>query len=168
MGGGRCRSRGGACGARGRGGSGPARACARERDEVRRWRDAELLRDVLGRRGRRSLVAGRRRGAARDHPRAGARIARDGGLAARYSRKRRGPAQRERQHRGGRAGMSWIRATLWGIWELVVGDDWATALGVAAALGATALIASASATAWWVMPVAVVSLLALSLRRASR
>ena len=64
--------------------------------------------------------------------------------------------------------MSWIRATLWGIWELVVGDDWATALGVAAALGATALIASASATAWWVMPVAVVSLLALSLRRASR
>jgi len=64
--------------------------------------------------------------------------------------------------------MSWIRATLWGVWEFVVGDDWATALGVAAALGATALIASASATAWWVMPVAVVSLLALSLRRASR
>jgi hypothetical protein len=64
--------------------------------------------------------------------------------------------------------MSWIRATLLGTWEFVVGDDWVTALGVVAALGATALIAGASATAWWVMPVAVVSLLALSLRRASR
>ena len=65
--------------------------------------------------------------------------------------------------------MSWIRATLFGIWEFVVGDDWVTAVGVVAALGATALIASAtSGTAWWVMPVAVVSLLARSVRRASR
>jgi hypothetical protein len=64
--------------------------------------------------------------------------------------------------------MSWIRSTLLGVWEFVVGDDWVTALGVVAALGATAVIAGAGATAWWVMPVAVVSLLALSLRRASR
>jgi hypothetical protein len=54
------------------------------------------------------------------------------------------------------------------MWDFVVGDDWVTAAGVVAALGATALIAGASATAWWVMPVAVVSLLALSLRRATR
>ncbi len=64
--------------------------------------------------------------------------------------------------------MSWIRRTLVGVWEFVVGDDWVTAAGVVAALGATALIADASATAWWVMPIAVVSLLALSLRRAAR
>jgi hypothetical protein len=55
-----------------------------------------------------------------------------------------------------------------GVWEFVVGDDWFTAVGVVAALGATALIAGASASAWWLMPVAVVSLLALSLRRAAR
>jgi hypothetical protein len=64
--------------------------------------------------------------------------------------------------------MSRIRGTLIGVWEFIVGDDWVTAAGVVAALGATALIASSSATAWWVMPVAVVSLLALSLRRATR
>jgi hypothetical protein len=54
------------------------------------------------------------------------------------------------------------------IWEFVVGDDPMTALGVAVALGATALIAGAGAPAWWVMPVAAVGLLALSLRRAAR
>ena len=41
-------------------------------------------------------------------------------------------------------------------------------LGVALALGATALIAGAGAPAWWVMPVAAGALLALSLRRAAR
>jgi hypothetical protein len=64
--------------------------------------------------------------------------------------------------------MSWIRRTLIGVWEFVVGDDWVTAAGVVAALGATAAIAGASATAWWVMPIVVVALLALSLRRAAR
>jgi hypothetical protein len=64
--------------------------------------------------------------------------------------------------------MSWIRATLKGVWDFLIGDDWVTAAGVVAALGATALIADATATAWWMMPVSVVSLLALSLRRAAR
>jgi hypothetical protein len=54
------------------------------------------------------------------------------------------------------------------VWEFVVGDDPLTALGVVVALGATALIAGAGAPAWWVMPVAAVALLALSLRRATR
>jgi hypothetical protein len=36
------------------------------------------------------------------------------------------------------------------------------------ALGVTALIAAAGAPAWWVMPVAALGLLALSLRRAAR
>jgi hypothetical protein len=60
-----------------------------------------------------------------------------------------------------------VRALL-AVWEFVVGDDPMTALGVAVALGATALIAGAGAPAWWVMPVAAVALLALSLRRAAR
>ncbi len=54
------------------------------------------------------------------------------------------------------------------VWDFVVGDDPITALGVVLALGATALIAGAGAPAWWVMPVAAVALLALSLRRAAR
>ena len=54
------------------------------------------------------------------------------------------------------------------MWDFVVGDDWVTALGVVIALGVTALVAGAGASAWWVMPVAVIALLALSLRRAAR
>ncbi len=52
------------------------------------------------------------------------------------------------------------------IWEFVAGDDWITALGIVVALAVTAVIAGAGVSAWWVMPVAVVALLALSLRRA--
>jgi hypothetical protein len=58
-------------------------------------------------------------------------------------------------------------AVLW-VWDFVVGDDWLTALGVVLALGVTAVVAAAGASAWWVMPVAVIGLLALSLRRAAR
>jgi len=57
-------------------------------------------------------------------------------------------------------------AALW-VWAFVVGDDWVTAAGVVVALGVTAIIAGAGAPAWWVMPVAVVALLVLSLRRAA-
>jgi MYXO-CTERM domain-containing protein len=60
--------------------------------------------------------------------------------------------------------MTAIRA----VWDFVVGDDWVTALGVVLALGATALIADTSAASWWVMPLAVLALLALSIRRAAR
>jgi hypothetical protein len=52
-----------------------------------------------------------------------------------------------------------------GVWEFVVGDDWRTAAGVVVALAVTALLASAGVAAWWVMPLAVLGLLALSLRR---
>jgi hypothetical protein len=55
-----------------------------------------------------------------------------------------------------------------GVWEFVVGDDWRTAVGVVAALGLTALAAAAGSAAWWVMPPAVLGLLALSIRRAVR
>jgi hypothetical protein len=58
----------------------------------------------------------------------------------------------------------------WGlaIWDFVVGDDWRTAIGVAIALGVTAIVAGTGASAWWVMPPAVVGLLAVSLLRAAR
>lgn len=54
------------------------------------------------------------------------------------------------------------------VWEFVVGDDWRTALGVVLVLGVTALVSDVAVSAWWVMPPAVIALLALSLRRAAR
>ncbi|MGI8557098.1 MAG: hypothetical protein ACR2ND_02115 [Solirubrobacteraceae bacterium] len=53
------------------------------------------------------------------------------------------------------------------LWAFVVGDDWRVALGVAAAVAATALVATSTLAAWWVLPLAVVALLADSLRRAA-
>jgi hypothetical protein len=61
-----------------------------------------------------------------------------------------------------------VRAFLLGVWEFVVGDDWRTALGVVVALAVTALLADAAVAAWWVMPPAVIGLLAFSVRRAAR
>jgi hypothetical protein len=54
------------------------------------------------------------------------------------------------------------------VWDFVGGDDWVTAAGVAVAIAITAVIASSGAAAWWVMPVAVLLLLAQSLGRALR
>ena len=64
--------------------------------------------------------------------------------------------------------MSRVSAVALGIWDFVVGDDWRVALGVAAAIAVTALIATSTVAAWWVLPVGVVALLADSLRRAAR
>jgi hypothetical protein len=58
-------------------------------------------------------------------------------------------------------------AFLLGAWEFVVGDDWRTAVGVVAALGLTALLADARIAAWWLLPLAVLALLVLSIRRAA-
>ncbi len=55
-----------------------------------------------------------------------------------------------------------------GVWEFIVGDDWRTALGVVLALALTALIATTTIAAWWIMPPAMIGLLAMSIRRAAR
>lgn len=62
--------------------------------------------------------------------------------------------------------MARVSSFLAGVWEFVVGDDWRTAAGVILALALTAILAGADVAAWWVMPLAVLGLLALSLRRA--
>jgi hypothetical protein len=64
--------------------------------------------------------------------------------------------------------MSRVRGFFLGVWDFIVGDDWRIALGVVLALALTAAIAEASIAAWWVMPLAVLGLLALSIRRAAR
>jgi len=64
--------------------------------------------------------------------------------------------------------MSRVRAFLHFVRDFVVGDDWRIAVGVAMALGLTALIAAAGVAAWWVMPIAVALLLAVSVERVGR
>jgi len=64
--------------------------------------------------------------------------------------------------------MSAARRVVLGAWEFVVGDDWRAAVGVAVALGLTAVLATTDVAAWWIMPLAVLVILALSLRRAAR
>jgi hypothetical protein len=64
--------------------------------------------------------------------------------------------------------MKRLRSFVVGVWEFVVGDDWRTALGVVLALALTAALAETAVAAWWVMPLAVLVLLALSIRRAAR
>lgn len=64
--------------------------------------------------------------------------------------------------------MSAVTAAALGVWNFVVGDDWRAALGVVVAIAATALVATSTVAAWWVLPLAVVALLADSLRRAAR
>ena len=51
-------------------------------------------------------------------------------------------------------------------WNFVVGDDWTAAAGVVVAIGVTAALAASDIAVWWVMPLAVVVVLYVSLRRA--
>ena len=50
----------------------------------------------------------------------------------------------------------------------IFGDDWLIAAGVAVAIGLTALLADRGVAAWWVMPLAAITLLVGSVRRGSR
>ncbi|HEX9381568.1 MAG TPA: hypothetical protein VF891_08705 [Gaiellaceae bacterium] len=56
-------------------------------------------------------------------------------------------------------------ATFW--WEFVVGDDWRVAAGIVVAIGLTALLATTSIPAWWLLPLAVAAVLWTSLKRAA-
>ena len=53
-------------------------------------------------------------------------------------------------------------------YDFIVGDDWVIAAGVVLALVASALLARRELNAWWLMPVAVVVLLVVSLWRETR
>jgi hypothetical protein len=53
-------------------------------------------------------------------------------------------------------------------WDFVVGDDWVVAVGIVLGLAGVALLEHAGIAAWWLLPLVVAALLALSLRRAIR
>jgi hypothetical protein len=52
--------------------------------------------------------------------------------------------------------------------DLLVGDDWRTALGLVLALVATILLDQIGLRAWWLLPLVIALLLARSLRRSTR
>jgi hypothetical protein len=54
------------------------------------------------------------------------------------------------------------------LWDFVVGDDWRAAVGVALAIGAAAALVAAGVNGWWLIPLGVAVVLALSLRRETR
>ncbi|MDA8436077.1 MAG: hypothetical protein M0Z98_08840 [Actinomycetales bacterium] len=62
----------------------------------------------------------------------------------------------------------WARgfASFW--WDFIIGDDWTLAAGVILAISATVALAHHAIDAWWFLPLAVLTLLALSLTRAAR
>jgi hypothetical protein len=64
--------------------------------------------------------------------------------------------------------MRYLRAfgAFW--WNFIVGDDWRVAVGLALALGLTALLAHSGINAWWLLPAAVAVLLWRALRRETR
>jgi hypothetical protein len=53
-------------------------------------------------------------------------------------------------------------------WSFIVGDDWLVAAGIAVALGLAGFLTHRGVDAWWLLPLAVVAVLASSLRRATR
>jgi hypothetical protein len=53
-------------------------------------------------------------------------------------------------------------------YDFIVGDDWRVALGVVAAIAVVSFAAHHGANWWWLLPLAVTALLAVSLNTATR
>src|SRR5713226_3349872 len=63
---------------------------------------------------------------------------------------------------------SWIAGFGLFWYHFIIGDDWTVAAAVAAGLILTALFVSARINAWWIVPLIVIAMLGLSLRRTSK
>jgi hypothetical protein len=50
-------------------------------------------------------------------------------------------------------------------WDFVVGDDWTVAAGVAAALATVGILSREGVNAWWLLPLAIALLTAISVWR---
>ena len=61
-----------------------------------------------------------------------------------------------------------LRAMAAFVYDLVIGDDWTLALGLAAAVVVTVAISRTTFPSWWVLPTAIVALLPLSVLRTAR
>jgi len=63
--------------------------------------------------------------------------------------------------------LSWIVAIGRFLYDFIVGDDWTMAVAVATGLILSAALNANHIAAWWLIPVIVVLMLGISLRRAS-
>jgi hypothetical protein len=63
--------------------------------------------------------------------------------------------------------LSWILAVPRFLYHFIVGDDWTMAVAVFAGLILSAILNANHILAWWLIPVIVVAMLGISLRRAS-
>jgi hypothetical protein len=54
------------------------------------------------------------------------------------------------------------------LYDLVIGDDWRVALGLAAAVAVTVAMSRTTFPSWWVLPAAILTLLPLSVWRRAR
>ena len=61
-----------------------------------------------------------------------------------------------------------LRAMAAFVYDLVIGDDWTLALGLAAAVVVTVAISRTTFPSWWVLPTAIVALLPISVWRTAR
>ena len=64
--------------------------------------------------------------------------------------------------------MRWITSFLLFWYDFIVGDDWLIAAGIVIALALSMLLVGRGVDAWWLMPLAVVVLLGISLWRETR
>ena len=64
--------------------------------------------------------------------------------------------------------LRWLRAIALFWVDFILGDDWTVAATVALALIGTWALTRADLPAWWLLPVAVIGVTAVSLRRAAR
>ena len=62
---------------------------------------------------------------------------------------------------------SWIVAVVRFLYDFIVGDDWTVAVAVVIGLILSAILTVNHIVAWWLIPVIVVAMLGVSLRRAS-
>jgi thiol:disulfide interchange protein len=61
-----------------------------------------------------------------------------------------------------------VRAFVLFWWDFIVGDDYRIALGVVVLLTATALLSRSGANVWWLLPLGVVTMLAVSVFSVAR
>jgi hypothetical protein len=64
--------------------------------------------------------------------------------------------------------MAWLRKFFAFWYDFVVGDDWWAAAAVVVALAITYGVSRTGAPSWWILPVAVILVLPLTLWRAAR
>jgi hypothetical protein len=64
--------------------------------------------------------------------------------------------------------MAWLRKFFAFWYDFVVGDDWRAAVAVVAALAITYGVSRTGVPSWWILPVAVILVLPLTLWRVAR